>query len=397
MLFRWAVIAFIVLLPSYLLRFTVGPLPTTVLEAVFGLVFLLWLIKYGRKDWPVLLGVIKAHKFLFVCIDLFFIASVSSIFISDMPIPSLGQWRAYFLEPIIVFLILAAHKNEIRFKDLMWGLGLSTLSISIYCIIQEFTGWGIATPEWTALATRRATAFFSSPNAVGLYLAPVLVLMVSLLYKKFRFPFFLIALFSAVALVFSKSRGAWVAVAVSLVVFLFLVGYKKIAVAIAGVVVVGALGVLIIHPINLDKSTQNRVTLWKYSMTFLTQSPKNFIFGTGIRQFFRKIQKPYYNDKVMERLIYPHDIFLNFWTEIGLVGMLAFMGILGYGFYLAQKIRKYDKIIGAGLVCMLLALVIHGLVDVPYFKNDLAMLFWVLMFTILFCYENFCQSQTERV
>ena len=27
----------------------------------------------------------------------------------------------------------------------------------------------------------------------------------------------------------------------------------------------------------------------------------------------------------------------------------------------------------------MIALVVHGLVDVPYFKNDLAMLFWLLL------------------
>jgi hypothetical protein len=35
---------------------------------------------------------------------------------------------------------------------------------------------------------------------------------------------------------------------------------------------------------------------------------------------------------------------------------------------------------GAVLICLLVVVVVHGMVDVPYFKNDLAMLFWTLAF-----------------
>jgi O-antigen ligase len=80
----------------------------------------------------------------------------------------------------------------------------------------------------------------------------------------------------------------------------------------------------------------------------------------------------------MERLIYPHNIALNFWTEIGFFGMLSTVGILGYLFYLGFKIYKNDILWGAGLVGTLIVIVTHGLVDVPYFKNDLAMLFWII-------------------
>ena len=146
-----------------------------------------------------------------------------------------------------------------------------------------------------------------------------------------------------------------------------------------------------------DQAGKNRLRLWGYSWTFLKQNPKNFMLGTGVRQFFRKIQKPYYDTKVMERLIYPHNIFLNFWTEIGLFGMLAIVFILGYATYLSNKIRQNNKIIGAGLLAMLTALVVHGLVDVPYFKNDLAFLFWILIALVFIEYANICQSQANGV
>src|SRR3989344_1596549 len=400
--FRLAFVFFIILLPTYLIRFQIGPLPSTVLELSFGALFLVWLIKYSRYDYKNIWAVSQKHKILFIAFDIFLISSVVSVLISDLFILSLGVWRAYFLEPIILFLIVVGRKNAIKIKDLIWGLGISTVSISVYCIVQKFTGWGIATPEWTSEATRRATAFFSSPNAVGLYLAPIAMFLLAYVYKKRNergLAFWLlsiICLLSLIAMFFTKSQGTWIGLGAGLLVFLFLIDYKKIAVGIA---VVGIIFSLLIPSMRQavsfkDQAGQNRLSLLGYTQTFLSQSPKNFILGTGLGLFFRKVQKPYYDKIVMERLIYPHNIFINFWTEVGLLGMLAITTILGYTFYLANKVRKNYKIIGAGLMAALTVLVVHGLVDVPYFKNDLSFLFWIIIALPFYC-ENIYQSQTN--
>ncbi len=405
--FRLAIFLFILLLPSYLIRFEVFyfkkiVFPSTVLELSFGALFLVWLIKYSRQDFKKITELVYKHKVFFAAAAMFFISSIVSIFVSDMPIPSLGEWRAYFLEPMIFFLILVG--RQISIYDLNSALAISTLSISLYAIVQKFTGWGIATPEWASEATRRVTAFYSSPNAVGLYLAPLAMILLFIIYKMRRERnrnFWLasvICLLSLAALIFTKSQGAWIGLGAGMLVFIFFIGYKKIAVAAAIAGIVFSLLVPSMRQAVLfqDQANQNRLRLWGYSWTFLKQSPKNFVLGTGVRQFFRKVQKPYYDKYVMERLIYPHNIFLNFWTEIGLLGMLAAVIILGYAFYLSNKIRRTDKIIGAGLMAALTVLVVHGLVDVPYFKNDLAFLFWILMGSIFLTYTEGINSFAQE-
>ena len=178
--FKLALTFFIVLLPAYLIRLQIGQLPSTALELSFGSIFFVWLIKHSRADLKKIWQMSKNHKVFFVCFDLFFLASVISIFVSDMPIPSLGEWRAYFLEPMVFFLILLGRKEEIKSASLVLALALSTISISLYAVAQKFTGWGIATPQFADEASRRVTAFFTSPNAVGLYLAPVIILTIPL-------------------------------------------------------------------------------------------------------------------------------------------------------------------------------------------------------------------------
>lgn len=127
-----------------------------------------------------------------------------------------------------------------------------------------------------------------------------------------------------------------------------------------------------------DQAGQNRLTLWRYTENYLTARPQNFIFGAGIRKFFDKVQKPFYNHKKMEMLLYPHNIILNFWSEIGLLGAISFLVMWVYLFVASWKYCRIDKILGASLAAVLVVFLVHGLVDVPYFKNDLAMMWWVL-------------------
>ena len=390
--FRLAVGLFIILLPAYLIRFNIGQFPTTILEVGFFSLFLIWLFKFARQDLKVI------HKFFifhfissrsinifFIFVAVFLVSSIIAIFTSWDFIPALGIWRAYFLEPIILFFILLGRQEQIKTKQLAWFLILSSLSIIVYAIWQKFTGFGIATAEWTAEATRRSTAFFSSPNAVGLYLAPIFMLLPILWNKKNRWLIIFIAILMLLALYFTKSQGAWIGLVAGVIVLVFLLGYKKISVA---VVFLGVVLTLIIPTMRSavlfqDHASQNRLILWNQSWTYLTHSPTNFIFGAGLRQFYDKIQKPTYNLKRIERHIYPHNIFLNFWTEIGLFGMLSFAGMLCSLFYLTLKIRKNDLVLGFGLFVVLTVILIHGLVDVPYFKNDLAMLFWIIIAVIV--------------
>ncbi len=362
------------------------------------------------------------HRWFVAAMVIFLLASLGSIFVSDMAVASLGQWRAYFLEPVILFVMLislvrpplepllekrgndhppAPLQGAITANDLVWFLLLSTLSISVYAIVQQFTGWGIATAQWTNPATRRVTAFFSSPNAIPLYVGPLVLLGLSFIYKEFilwkekkleirnwKLGVMVVILgLSLLGILFTKSQGGFVGLAIGGTLFAYLVGYKKSVLAVVAAAGIFS-GAAIVFPRALPlhyQSGGNRLWLWSHSVSYLTQSPQHFVLGTGIRQFFRKIQKPFYNPKQMERLIYPHNLFLNFWTETGLLGMLGMLGVLGYLFWGAYRIWQHqDRIMGAGLLAMLVVFLVHGMIDVPYFKNDLAMEFWMICALVFF-------------
>lgn len=413
--FRWGVGILILSLPTYLIRFNVWKLPTTLLEVTFGALFFIWLIKYASDDWGNIKNYVIKNRGLFIFLALFFVGSIIGIFVSDMWWASLGQWRAYFLEPILLFFVLLgrtavipakAGSQDLKKEDLICFLLLSTVSISVLAIIQKISGQFYPPSLWDDQLFGRSTAFFTTPNAIGLYLAPIVLLSLSVVIpterSEWRNPLklkglpcfhfislWIMVILAITAVLFSFSQGAWIALGAGLVVWVYLIGYKKIAIATVLIGLVAALAVPSLHAAVLfqDQAGKNRLTLWSHSITYLTESPQNFIFGAGIRQYFRKVEKPSYNPEELERLIYPHNILFNFWTEIGLLGVVGFAGLIICWFVNVWRQRKNNKILAISLVSAMIVLLVHGLVDVPYFKNDLAFLFWII-YSMGFANEN---------
>jgi hypothetical protein len=81
----------------------------------------------------------------------------------------------------------------------------------------------------------------------------------------------------------------------------------------------------------------------------------------------------------MEVFQYPHNILLNLWSEVGLLGIIAFSWILvrWIRFSAADHPRPWGTLDVA--IPVIAALIVHGFVDVPYFKNDLAVAFWLFV------------------
>ena len=96
------------------------------------------------------------------------------------------------------------------------------------------------------------------------------------------------------------------------------------------------------------------------------------LLGVGLSAYPSAIL-PYHKATWMEVFQYPHNIFLNLWSEVGMLGILAF------GWIVVTWIKTTTRDRRVSSITVLLAIMVHGLVDVPYFKNDLAVMFWMMV------------------
>ncbi len=393
---REAVLAFPAILPLYLLRFHLGPLPTTALECIFLGVAASLTIKTRGKIW---LEGFNASRPWHLALTAWALVSFFAVFVAQDHVAALGLWRAYILEPVLFMVLVFGTRKETKDNDaLVTAFVAATVFVTLYAIVQFVTGWGIPHPWNTDILTRRATGPFGFPNALALFTAPIGALCLGWIVQKYtthtlHLPLrkgessggarggsllLWLGFFSAIiATLLARSTGGVLAIAAAVGLVLLFTRRTRLPTIIIGIV--GLSLVFAITPIRTrvikkitfqEWSGKVRTVIWKETVTMLRDRP---LFGAGLGGYPDGI-KPYHKATWMEIFQYPHNILLNLWSEVGVLGVLAFTFIVATWIRVAWKTERY-------LLLPLIAILVHGLVDVPYFKNDLAMAFW--MFALL--------------
>ena len=82
-------------LPTYLIRFDIFGVPSTLLEIIIYLVFLYGLFSLGYSH------LLKTKKTIWLLIGVLLLAALASVFISPLKTTALGQFKAFFVDPIL--------------------------------------------------------------------------------------------------------------------------------------------------------------------------------------------------------------------------------------------------------------------------------------------------------
>lgn len=384
-------------LPLYIIRFSVGPIPSTLLEGMILVLFVVWVVE--KKG---IAGVLKfvnekiskasrQEKMLYFFLYLFVMSATVSVAFSPEPRAALGIWRAYFIEPALFFLVfIDTIKTRAHMARLISASIFSGTIIAAVAVYQKITGWNIPAP-W--IDERRVTSIYPYPNAVGLYLAPIVWLAFWRARAFFQekknlqtILFCAAALLMVVSIYFSKTEAALVALLAVAGGFGLLWNARTRIITLV-IIALGAFFIFssptISGPVTekillRDWSGIVRIKTWKETAEMLKDYS---ITGAGLAGYQKTFEK-YHTRTYIEIFLYPHNIILNFWSEIGLYGLISFILVCAGAFVLLRAAaraspqnRFFTYMLGAAFATIL----IHGLVDAPYFKNDLSLFFWALL------------------
>lgn len=186
----------------------------------------------------------------------------------------------------------------------------------------------------------------------------------------------------AVGLLLSFSRAGWLGLGVAGIIYLIVAADKKIRkLALYGIIVIIIVIISIPNlrwrftlPFYGEKSAVSRSSLWETGWKGIKESP---ILGLGLTGFSNNWTRLNTDAGLTETHNFPHNIFLDFWVETGLLGLISFIGLAWIFIYDGIKNRK--DIIKLSVALFLIALLTQGQIDNPYFKNDLAMVFWIIL------------------
>lgn len=114
-------------------------------------------------------------------------------------------------------------------------------------------------------------------------------------------------------------------------------------------------------PEQTESSMGQRYTFWKYSLKLMVEKP---LLGHGTGSFAQEYQRIAIGESFITKN--PHNEFLMIGVQLGLLGLLVYLGFLVSQFYCARKLPDQQKWLAQGL---LMSLVIASLFNTPFFDH----------------------------
>jgi O-antigen ligase len=383
----------ILLAPTYILRYDWFGLPMNVLMQWIVVVwaFVFGYLTYTGKILDFWNVVKNIDRVLLVFIGLFFGAGVVSLLLPSVSREKIGQFIVLFLQPISLFFVTyyfvktKSSSKEIVINAIYLCVGI----LGAIALLQYFTLWGVPQVWWgNSNEPKRAVSLFAHPNFYALFVTPLLAYAIPDLWKRiqssnFRARFIYAGswVLGALGLFLSLSRGGWLGLLCAAIIFVIISANKKLILAsLIGLVCLSAivfatpnLRYRVLLPFAGEKSSVARLSLWNTGIKMVKDSP---VLGKGLLGFSNNWYN-YNTDPNLDHYPAPHNIVLNFWVDTGILGLLSFLAICVY--LLWRGVRAKNNLWLFGFTLFLVAMFVHGLIDIPYFKNDLALVFWILL------------------
>ncbi|MGB9856900.1 MAG: glycosyltransferase family 9 protein [Dictyoglomaceae bacterium] len=314
-------------------------------------------------------------------------------------IKGLAKFLVYFA---IFFVFREVFDDTSKQRKAIISILLSTFILSIYCVYQwiikvpPLAGW--EDPELIAEGVTRVYGTLLNPNLLGGYLISVFPFLFSALifYPYFKFFISLTIIITALSIIWTYSRGAYLGLLGSLGVLFggtFLYFWqkdkklrRKLFVIYSIIVLLGVglifssdyLRARIFSMFTLWGHTSNatRVMIWKGSFKIFKDF---FLTGIGLgNDVFRQVYAFYMEPKYTALASY--NLFLELAIEGSIFSLIVFL-IMLYTLFKTfwNSFPNWDftkKIIGISSLSSITAPLLHGLVDTIWYRPYPQIIFW---------------------
>lgn len=343
---------------------------------VLGVICSLFIIKERYK-------LMSIPRNYLIAIFIFFAVGFLSVCISENFADSFNRYMKYLLRLSMVFLVLIAVQKPVELKKILYCIIFSAALSAVIAIYQGLSG------------NYRADVFFSNPMYYAGFLVQIIPILLVLVINKSEHKYYYSTVFLCLllALLFNGTRGAWLSMLVllPLVMILCKINLKKLfAVFLTAVMVLS-----ILFTVNESfnnriqsftsmkyQSNSERLLLWQSAVNMWKDNP---VFGVGVGNFEKNYREKYISPEAKERgLGHPHNNFLGFLSEMGLVGASTYLIYIGTFLYGALKNWFATRNIYAlFLFSATLGLFLQGLTE-SNFGNSVVMNFYYLLLGIFF-------------
>lgn len=384
------------MLPLYIVRFSIFGIPTNIFEvAVLAVACVGACSADTRNSW--VKTVKTMPRGIQIAIAVLFVSACVSAGISHEIRVSLGILKGWFIVPMIFsFLLLSATKHVPSMKSrIVDSLMVSGGVVSVIGMLQIGS-------------MPRIASLYDVPNSLALFIVPIVIIA---LYRGVLFrrsAYIVSASIMAIAIFATQSVGAifacvgtlgvgWVAGIFSRPFYSktqrvrLRMGILALIVGIVSVFVLRDrllyLAAPLIHP-GATNSATVRLQLWDVGIRLIQQHP---MLGIGLGQFepayqaqlhqlfedsSRGVQVTRY--KLAPEFVFrdPHNWIISFWLNMGILGLTSFIYV---NYAAIRRSIKSKNVEDKALALACVSILLFGLVDTIYWKNDLSALWWMII------------------
>ena len=359
----------------------------TVFASICALSYIIKLLK-GKRIFKIELVDLSVHAFFVV------------ILMGGMiTVGGQDSLRAAIMSCVLIFgffCVVNLMRTEQWLKRCVLAVVSSSVIVATIGVIQYALGFAVS--GWVdtskfAYIEGRATSLFDNPNVLAMYLVLCFPLLLAKASDATTGKGKLLGGFSVLCtvlcIVFTWSRGAWIALIVSALLFLIIRSRKTLSAIIVFLLTFPAVSFIIPIGIRLrfasigditDSSTYYRLYTWRGSLNAIKE---NLFSGYGYGQSAFAEIYPQYAYAGMESAEHSHSLLLQILFGVGIFGLLIFAVFL---FFFAQKNFEHIKCgedshiqkMSSAAFCAIVAALVMGLFDNIWYNYRMFFLFWVV-------------------
>jgi O-antigen ligase len=298
---------------------------------------------------------------------------------------ALGDLKSYIFLPVLYVQMLIFHQDKNSIRAIVVAVSGGAAALALLALAQQLpVAQGIIVPygqeglRYLLENPPRSIGLSESPNFLAMFLVPG-ILIASLL--TFRWSWICIGIVGT-AIVATFSQAAFLALFVagaSLLVYrLPHASWRSIGyVLLCLVPCVTLVATLLLPP---DPGTAVRLDIWKATVAMLPQYAVTGIgqgnFQSLVVEYVPAATRDSFLIYGVPYALHPHNLFLAVWLYFGGIGaiLITWMSLLLLrGLQAAANLRLTPNSVRVGLA-VLIAVGVHGIFDVTYFRADLALL-----------------------
>jgi putative inorganic carbon (hco3(-)) transporter len=328
------------MIPLQTLRYRMNDLPLG--GSAIGIVLLcivLGLLRRGQSiipstPWTKLICVYGIFTFVSLCLG--------SVYLNrSLPLPGdarFGVWQEYIIMPVLLLLVAAIQPSKRQMQAIIIVMCLSTFAL-------DRSFWGTVSDRDFSTYSEEVEQLrdggsmgYAGTNGLAAFEAQVTTLLFALAAfekkKSLRYGYQALGIYSAICLMYSFSRGGYVAFLVGWL-FLGIVKQRKLFILLViflfswTAIVPPAVQQRVLMTYDqqnqtLDHSAETRISLWEDAINLFNANP---VMGTGYNTYayMNRAKRAdggegYYADT--------HNFYLKVLVENGLVGLLLFLWLV---------------------------------------------------------------------